>query len=113
MKTRQNVLTLLVEYLIWGFIWSKNTGFVFSESGKNLVKDMKFEIVYLFYSSWEDQGVKHANVEKWKLSELLGVNKLMNDSVTMLKTQMLSLKEFSQQGAAAGPQRRSERFLVL
>lgn len=78
-----------------------------------MVKGIKFETVFLFYSSWEDQDVKHANVEKLRLSELLSVNKLMNDSLTMLKTQVLSLKDFSQQVAAAGPQRRSERFLVL
>lgn len=52
-------------------------------------------------------------MEKLKLSELLSVNKLMNDSLGTLETQVLSLKDFSQQVAAAGPQRRSKRFLVL
>lgn len=62
----------------------------------------------VFYSNWEDQGVKHANVEKLKLSEPLSVNKLMNDSLTTLKTSVV-LKRLQPAGGSSGSAEKEQK----
>lgn len=73
------------------------------------MKDIKFETVFLcFIPVLEDQGAKHANVEKLKLSELLSVNKLMNDSLTMLKTRVV-FKRIQPAGGSSGSAEKEQK----